>query len=171
MTGLPNARSLFLHLDGELSRCRRLSTPLVVLVCDMNGFKQVNDRFGHLEGNKVLRAVATRLKESCREYDYIARMGGDEFVLILPGLRPEQVEPKMQLIRSITAESGRDVCGDSSLSLSVGHSCYPDDGEDADQLLSEADRRMYLVKQSEKMRAAQKRAGGVDYEAQPAVSW
>lgn len=171
MTGLPNARSLFLHLDSELSRCRRLSTPLVVLVCDMNGFKQVNDRFGHLEGNKVLRAVATRLKESCREYDYIARMGGDEFVLILPGLRPEQVEPKMQLIRSITAESGRDVCGDSSLSLSVGHSCYPEDGEDADQLLSEADRRMYLVKQSEKMRAAQKRAGGVDYEAQPAVSW
>src|SRR5580704_9453166 len=58
MTGLPNARSLFLHLDGELARCRRLSSPLVVLVCDMNGFKKVNDRYGHLEGNRLLHKVA-----------------------------------------------------------------------------------------------------------------
>ena len=54
MTGLPNARSLFLHLDSELARCRRMNSPLVVLVCDLNGFKQVNDKYGHLEGNKVL---------------------------------------------------------------------------------------------------------------------
>ncbi len=87
MTGLPNARSLFLHLDGELARCRRLNSPLVVLVCDMNGFKQVNDQYGHLEGNRLLHSVAKKLKESCREYDYVARMGGDEFVLVLPGLQ------------------------------------------------------------------------------------
>ena len=169
MTGLPNARSLFLHLDGELARCRRLSAPLVVLVCDMNGFKQINDRFGHLEGNKILRMVATRLRECCREYDYIARMGGDEFVLVLPGLRPEQVDPKAQLIRAITSECGRDVCGDDNLSLSVGHACYPDDGEDADQLLSEADRRMYIVKQREKVQMAQPH--GLQFEPQPAGSW
>ena len=54
MTGLPNARSLFLHLDSELARCRRLNSPLVVLVCDMNGFKQINDKYGHLEGNRML---------------------------------------------------------------------------------------------------------------------
>ena len=109
MTGLPNARSLFLHLDGELARCRRLNSPLVVLVCDMNGFKQVNDKYGHLEGNRVLHSVAQKLKECCREYDYVARMGGDEFVLVLPGLQPDQLAQKIQRLKAITAEAGREI--------------------------------------------------------------
>src|SRR6266700_4149683 len=79
LTGLPNARSLFLQLDRELARCKRDTTTLTVMVCDMDGFKQINDRFGHLAGNRVLRLFAQALKESCREYDYVARMGGDEF--------------------------------------------------------------------------------------------
>ena len=162
MTGLPNARSLFLHLDGELARCRRLDSPLVVLVCDMNGFKQVNDRYGHLEGNKVLHSVAVKLKESCREYDYVARMGGDEFVLVLPGLQLDQVTDTIHRLRAITAEAGREVCGTESLSLSVGHALFPEDGTDADQLLSEADRRMYMAKQKEKMSIVGAR--GLDYE-------
>ena len=85
LSGLPNARSLFLRLDSELARCKRNREPLSVVVCDLDGFKQINDRFGHLEGNKVLRLVAEALRNRCREYDYVARMGGDEFVLLLPG--------------------------------------------------------------------------------------
>ena len=128
LTGLPNARSLFLHLDSELARCRRLNSPLTVLVCDMDGFKQVNDSFGHLEGNQVLHSVAKKLKESCREYDYVARMGGDEFVLVLPGLQPDQLPQKIQRLKAITAEAGQDICANETLSLSIGHAMFPDDG-------------------------------------------
>jgi len=151
MTGLPNARSLFLHLDGELARCRRLNSPLVVLVCDMNGFKKINDKYGHLEGNRLLHSVAKKLKVSCREYDYVARMGGDEFVLVLPGLQPDQLGPKIERLKAITADAGREIFDQETLSLSIGHSMFPDDGVDADRLLSEADRRMYIAKQKEKL--------------------
>jgi diguanylate cyclase (GGDEF)-like protein/putative nucleotidyltransferase with HDIG domain len=151
MTGLPNARSLFLHLDGELARCRRLNSPLVVLVCDMNGFKRVNDKYGHLEGNRLLHSVAKRLKDSCREYDYVARMGGDEFVLVLPGLQPDQLASKIERLKAITADAGLDIFPQENISLSIGHSMFPEDGGDADRLLSEADRRMYIAKQKEKM--------------------
>jgi diguanylate cyclase (GGDEF)-like protein/putative nucleotidyltransferase with HDIG domain len=168
MTGLPNARSLFLHLDGELARCRRLNSPLLVLVCDMNGFKQVNDKYGHLEGNRVLHSVAKKLKESCREYDYVARMGGDEFVLVLPGLQPDQLQQKIQRLKAITAEAGQDICAQETLSLSIGHAMFPNDGADADRLLSEADRRMYIAKQKEKLGVVPRRGG---FEFEPTGTW
>ena len=148
LTGLPNARSLFLHLDRELARCKRSHTPLAVLVCDLDGFKQINDRFGHLEGNKVLRLFADFMKAVCREYDYVARMGGDEFVIVAPGLTPAAAEEKSSHLLSLAREAGRQVCGHDFLSLSIGCAFYPDAGSDAEQLLTEADRRMYSVKQS-----------------------
>lgn len=151
LTGLPNARSLFLHLDSELARCRRLSLPLAVLVCDLDGFKQVNDRLGHLEGNRVLRAVARGLKDVCREYDYVARMGGDEFVAILPGLKPDAVDGKVAHFRAVAAEVGRQISGAVSLSVSVGVAHHPNDGADAEQLLAEADRQMYKEKLTHKL--------------------
>ena len=104
LTLLPNARSLFLRLDSELARCRRTLEPLTVLVCDVDGFKQVNDRFGHLEGNKVLRYVADVLRENCREYDYVARMGGDEFVILLPGSDREAVYRRISEFQSIACD-------------------------------------------------------------------
>src|SRR3984885_626049 len=149
LTGLPNARSLFLQLDRELARCKRDNTSLTVMVSDMDGFKQINDRFGHLEGNRVLRLFAQALKDGCREYDYVARMGGDEFVVIAPGLTADAAGKKAEQLRAMAKQAGNEVCGEDILSLSVGRALYPEDGKDAEQLLAEADRRMYLEKQKQ----------------------
>jgi diguanylate cyclase (GGDEF)-like protein/putative nucleotidyltransferase with HDIG domain len=149
LTGLPNARSLFLQLDRELARCKRDNSSLSVMVSDMDGFKQINDRFGHLEGNRVLRLFAQALKDTCREYDYVARMGGDEFVVIAPGLATDAATKKAEQMRVLARQAGAEVCGEELLSLSVGRANYPEDGKDAEQLLAEADRRMYLEKQKQ----------------------
>jgi diguanylate cyclase (GGDEF)-like protein/putative nucleotidyltransferase with HDIG domain len=149
LTGLPNARSLFLQLDRELARCKRDNTSLTVMVSDMDGFKQINDRFGHLEGNRVLRLFAQALKDSCREYDYVARMGGDEFVIVAPGLAADSAGKRAAQLQALAKQAGVEVCGEEILSLSVGRAVYPADGEDAEHLLAEADRRMYLEKQKQ----------------------
>jgi len=147
LTDLPNARSLFLALDKELARCKRDNTSLTVMVCDMDGFKQINDRFGHLEGNRVLRLFAHTVKDTCREYDQVARMGGDEFVVIAAGLSPEAARKKADQLRDLARQVGQEICQEDILSLSVGRAVYPDDGLDAEELLAEADRRMYIEKQ------------------------
>src|SRR5579884_786436 len=152
LTGLPNARSLFLQLDHELARCKRNNTSLTVMVCDMDGFKQINDRFGHLEGNRVLVRFAQMLQKSCREYDYVARMGGDEFVVIAPGLTAEAAASKADNLRQLVETAGREICGENCLSLSIGQAVYPETGTDAEDLLAEADRRMYMEKRRRPVR-------------------
>jgi len=72
LTGLPNARSLFVHLSRELARCRRTGTSLAVMVCDLDNFKQINDLYGHLEGDNLLKDFGARLREVNRGYDYVA---------------------------------------------------------------------------------------------------
>jgi diguanylate cyclase (GGDEF)-like protein/putative nucleotidyltransferase with HDIG domain len=150
LTGLPNARSLFLHLDAELARCQRSGEGLAVLVCDLDGFKQVNDRFGHLIGNRVLQMVAAGLQKCCRQYDYVARMGGDEFVLVLPGLTPTDLAEKLKAIEELVIGAGVELCGERLLNISVGAAFCPENGTDAEGLLAGADRRMYLTKRSHK---------------------
>jgi diguanylate cyclase (GGDEF)-like protein len=146
LTGLPNARSLFPRLEEELNRCRRNAEPLELLVCDLNGFKLVNDRFGHLEGNRVLREVASRLRENCREYDYVARMGGDEFVIVMPGVDAGNFDVRAAQLSQLAADAGRMITGENVLSCAVGCARYPEDGSDAELLLSIADQRMYRHK-------------------------
>ena len=154
LTGLPNARSLFVHLAQEVARCRRMKSSLAVLVCDIDGFKQINDSFGHLEGDKLLREFTTRLKDVCRGYDYVARMGGDEFVISAPGLTPEAAQEKADRLNRAAIESGRHVCGRDLITLSVGTAFCPEDGMDVERLLAEADRRMYSMKQVHHAEAA-----------------
>ena len=150
LTGLPNARSLFLQFDAELSRSRRSEQPIAVLTMDLNGFKQVNDRCGHLEGNRALRAVGAGLKSVCREYDQVARMGGDEFVMVLPGARAGEISAKFEQIRGAISQVSHEMFSGQMLSVSIGAAYFPEDGNNADELLSVADRRMYSEKQSQR---------------------
>lgn len=150
LTGLPNAGSLFLHLQNEMARCARTNSTLAVLVCDLDGFKQVNDRFGHLTGNKLLQDVARCLKEHCREYDFVARMGGDEFVLVLPGATPEAVQLRRRRVTAEVEGAGIDLCGDKVVSLSLGAAFYPEVGRSAEEMLAYADSRMYEDKAAHK---------------------
>jgi diguanylate cyclase (GGDEF)-like protein/putative nucleotidyltransferase with HDIG domain len=154
LTGLPNARSLFVHLAQEVARCRRMKSSLAVMVCDIDGLKKINDSFGHLEGDKLLREFSIRLKEACRGYDYVARMGGDEFVVTAPGLTLEAAIEKANRLNEAAIEAGRHTCGREVTTLSVGTAFCPDDGYDVEALLAEADRRMYAVKQSHHAQAA-----------------
>jgi diguanylate cyclase (GGDEF)-like protein len=150
LTGLPNAGSLFLHLQNEMARCARTNTSLAVLVCDLDGFKQVNDRFGHLTGNKLLQQVATCLREHCREYDFVARMGGDEFVLVLPGATPDAVALRRRRISALVEKTGIELCGEKVVSLSMGVAFYPEAGRSAEEMLAHADSRMYEDKAARK---------------------
>ncbi len=147
LTGLPNARSLFVHLARELARCRRTGTALAVMVCDLDNFKQINDLYGHLEGDKLLRDLAGHMQEMCRGYDYVARMGGDEFVVVAPGMSPEAAEEKAHRLNQLAVASGKKIAGRSLIALSVGTAFCPEDGFDVEQLLAAADRRMYSIKQ------------------------
>ena len=144
LTGLPNSRALFMKLDAELARSKRFKIPLTIFVCDLEGFKRVNDDFGRAEGDRVLRTVAECLQRSCREYDCVARMGADEFVVVAPGLDVEGVRNKVtQLCEQATRASGKHL-----LPTSVGAAFYPGDGDSPEELLAQADKRLYRAKQN-----------------------
>jgi diguanylate cyclase (GGDEF)-like protein len=150
LTGIANARSLALHLDRELSRASRDNSTIGLLLCDLNGFKQINDRFGHLKGNQVLQEVARGLRETCRGSDYFARLGGDEFVVIVPGLKDDMCPSYLFRLENLAVEAGLRVCGEQCLSVSVGIALYPRDGQDSEALLRRADECMYRAKEQHK---------------------
>ena len=147
LTGIANARALSMHLEQELARCKREHSTVAVMVCDLDGFKQINDRYGHLAGDKVLRLFAGMVRDVCREYDYAARMGGDEFVVIAPNMTASAGSERAELFSSLAQRAGREICGRDFLSISVGVAFYPQDGTESEDLLAEADRRMYAAKQ------------------------
>jgi diguanylate cyclase (GGDEF)-like protein/putative nucleotidyltransferase with HDIG domain len=168
LTSLPNARSLFIQMDSELNRCRRTGAALEILVCDLNGFKHINDRFGHLEGNRVLKEFATLLRETCRDYDYVARMGGDEFVVLIPELPQAAIEQKIQHLSVLARQAGQAIVGEATLSVAIGSARFPVDGEDAERLIAVADQRMYQMKAA--MKTAPEAAMPARRETQIAAS-
>jgi diguanylate cyclase (GGDEF)-like protein/PAS domain S-box-containing protein len=148
LTGLANRRALLRMLGAALERTRAHGLSVGVLMLDLDGFKAVNDRFGHAAGDAALREVAARLRRSVRERDLVARTGGDEFVVVLADLAApesaahdaaERVEAAFATPLALEGERVH-------LHAAVGVACYPDDGRDLDQLLIAADRAMYARK-------------------------
>jgi diguanylate cyclase (GGDEF)-like protein/putative nucleotidyltransferase with HDIG domain len=155
MTGLPNVAALAIRLSGNAS-------PGAVVVCDLDGFKGVNDRFGHLMGNRVLEAVAERFRKSCRDGDFVARLGGDEFVLLLDGIGPAEIGSRILQFREMVRATGRSLCKEDVLDGSFGAAFFPADGTTSDELLAAADQRMYQFKAEHKsgiVRIKQRQAG------------
>ena len=153
LTGLPNSAALFEHLERELAGAVRSGKGLGLVLIDLDGFKQVNDRFGHLEGNRVLQLAAEGLQAHCRASDFVARMGGDEFVVVLPEIGAAPMEERISLFQQAVEDAGEKVCGDRLVSLSAGTAFYPEHGSTGAELLEIADKRMYAVKQEHHRRS------------------
>ena len=148
LTGLPNRFLLSKALDQAIVKAKSQPSTVAVGVLDLDGFKQINDRYGHEIGDRLLVAVADRLKHSMRIEDTVARLGGDEFVLILGGRDPKVLESALQrLLAALSAVYIIDGIG-INISASIGVTLYPNDNENADTLLRHADQAMYKAKQS-----------------------
>jgi len=143
LTGLPNAAAL-------AARMSVLSASCAVVLCDLDGFKDVNDRFGHLTGNHLLEAIAHGFQQSCRSGDFVARLGGDEFVLLLDRCRPADVEPRLAYFRDMVRAAGRGITCSDMVDASFGAAFYPADSSKPEELLQLADRNMYACKQQRK---------------------
>lgn len=153
LTGLPNRRSFETHFATALTRCRRVNDHLALLVLDLNGFKKINDSFGHQTGDHVLRGVAQNLRQNLPACNSLARFGGDEFTLIAPGVNDHHDLDHLLDILQRAIEIPIHVNGQSfTISASLGIAIYPDDAEEPAKLLCIADQRMYTLKQKPTLR-------------------
>jgi diguanylate cyclase (GGDEF)-like protein/putative nucleotidyltransferase with HDIG domain len=153
LTGLPNARYLALRFDEEAARARRSTRPFQVVMLDLDDFKIVNDTFGHKVGDKMLREMARIIQGELREYDFLARYAGDEFVAIVQELVGAQVDELRTRLERVVSEFTLRVRGSglARVGISVGTATFGVEGETLDQLLVAADQAMYRAKSSHKL--------------------
>jgi len=148
LTGLPNRRSMFVHLSRELARAERLKSEVAIIVMDVDGFKTINDTYGHNVGDYALREVAGALQGALRPYDLCVRYAGDEFIVVIADCSREAAELKRRELQARIAEIQVEVRAGKRLRLgaSAGTSVFPQDGTTYEQLLAAADHLMYRDK-------------------------
>ncbi len=151
LTGLPSLRLCKDRLDQSLAEARRNRQTSAVMFLDLDGFKGINDEHGHEFGDLLLKATADRIKAEIRETDTVARIGGDEFVIILSSL------PEVSIVDRIAASLIEQISNpvnientEVAVSASIGISLYPENGTTAEELIRSADKAMYQIKRQGK---------------------
>ena len=163
LTGLPNRAAFDDRLKAALASATRNQRKLAVLYFDLDGFKAINDRFGHSAGDQLLHKIAERAKASLRASDYLARLGGDEFVVLLDEIARDNTAgvAARKIIHAVSQPVVFESGGEGRVSASVGISLFPVDGVRPERLVQLADEAMYRAKQAGKARFA--------YHAQPGI--
>lgn len=148
LTRLPNSRALYLQFRKEANRAIRQNSPYCVLMMDLDGFKAVNDKYGHQVGDELLGAISRVIVGELRSYDFLARYAGDEFVALLPGITEDALEELIsRIVYAIESYRLPVRSGESAhVGISIGAARYPTEGTSLERLLRIADRRMYKNK-------------------------
>lgn len=148
LTGLPNRRKAESRLHAEIARAKRHDQPFSVALLDIDRFKRVNDTYGHAAGDHVLKTLAGVLFRELREVDLVARLGGEEFLVILPATDPPGARRTAERLRCAVERAGATLPGGTALTytVSIGVASWPDDGETAELLLERADQALYMAK-------------------------
>jgi diguanylate cyclase (GGDEF)-like protein len=142
LTQLSNRRAFDRALDREIGRAARADGRLSILLIDVDHFKALNDEYGHIAGDTVLRQISRALQRSVRSYDTIARYGGEEFAAVLPGCSAALAVQVAERLRRAVEEAATEV----AVTASAGVATYPYDGADIESLLGAADRALYTAK-------------------------
>lgn len=173
LTGIRNRRAIFEFLSNELARAQRGGDPLTVVMADLDGFKKINDHYGHAAGDTVLKETAQRLRSGMRMSDALGRYGGEEFLIVLPGCDEDSARSRAEQLRCIV--ENRPVSSDMTeirVTCSFGVASTRDGIKDMRQLLQEADAALYRAKQAGKncvamTEAGHSRARVIPLDAQP----
>jgi diguanylate cyclase (GGDEF)-like protein/PAS domain S-box-containing protein len=148
LTGLANRSLLNDRLQQAIFTAASYGTRLAIVFVDLDRFKFINDSLGHHVGDELLKVMADRFRTCAREYDTVARVGGDEFVLLINGQgEPDSVGTTMERMLKVISQPWRSAQGEFEITCSIGVALYPDDGSDADTLLKHADSAMYRAKE------------------------
>jgi diguanylate cyclase (GGDEF)-like protein len=150
LTGLDNRRGFQERMEIELARAARDATPLTLLILDLDDFKQVNDRLGHLGGDMALERAAGVLRRESRAMDGTARLGGEEFAVVLPNTDLFEALAVAERMRSRVEKSFKGTAAE--MTASFGIASFPEDGQSLEELLDAADRAMYKAKRLGKNR-------------------
>ena len=167
LTGLYNRRLFEEYFEKELNRARRYGQTLALVIMDLHQFKEVNDRYGHLLGDQILRSAAGVFRQSLRTSDYAFRIGGDEFALLLPQTETDQAAALSRRVRSTFDEAVMPLKLDVPLGLDYGVAVFPQDGEQKEVLVRAADERLYGMKHANRGAAAEPEPAPVPFPPTP----